>query len=266
MQSLVTSSGCGATFNFAPGTYNNFSVVPLDYDQFISTTPKGAILSGATTVNNFVYNAKLKLWVGNVKVTPVSNAEGICYPGVVGCIHPEDLFFNGTLYGRVNAYTSVVTKTWYLNYTSGNVYLYDNPTGHTVQISTNRFAVGGGNITSVVINGFVIEHYGSPANNGAVEGIDYYGVTLIPSFNWLVENNEIRYDHGAGVNLGDQMTVTGNYVHHNGQMGVGGTGNNITVTNNEIAFNNAVEYSWAWGRLEVRPSRRTVDHEQPLAR
>src|SRR6202011_1463672 len=45
VQSKVTSAGCGATFLFKAGVYNNFSVVPLDYDQFISTTPKGAILS-----------------------------------------------------------------------------------------------------------------------------------------------------------------------------------------------------------------------------
>lgn len=247
VQSMVTSAGCGATFMFSPGVYNNFSVVPLDYDQFISSTPKAAILSGATTVNNFVYNTKLKLWVGNLQITQVANPKGQCYPGISGCLHPEDLFFNGKLYTRVNAYASVVSGSWFVNYTNGNVYLADNPTGQTVQISTARFAIGAGNVTSVVINGFTIEYYASPTNNGAVEGIDYYQVTTIPSFNWIVENNEIRYNHAAGVNLGDQMTVTGNYLHHNGQLGVGGTGNNVTVTNNEIAFNNAVEYSWAWG-------------------
>jgi hypothetical protein len=246
VQSKVTSAGCGATFLFNPGTYNNFSVVPLDYDQFISTTPKAAILSGASTVNNFVFNKTLNVWVGNIKITPVSNPKGQCYTGFVGCVHPEDLFFNGTLYTRVNAASSVKSGLWYLNYTNGNVYLADDPTSQNIQISTTRFAIGGGNISSVVINGFTVEYYGSPANNGAIEGIDYTGVTNIPSFNWLVENNEIRYNHGAGVNVGDQMLVSGNYLHHNGQMGVGGTGNNVTVTNNEISFNNTVGYSWAW--------------------
>ncbi len=246
VQSKVTGSGCGATFLFGPGTYNNFSVVPLDYDQFISTTPKAAILSGASTVDNFVLNKTLNLWVGNIKITPVNSPKGQCYTGFVGCVHPEDLFFNGTLYTRVNAASSVKSGSWYLNYTNGNVYLADNPTSQNIQISTTRFAIGGGNITSVVINGFTVEYYGSPANNGAIEGIDYSGTTNIPSFNWLVENNEIRYNHGAGVNVGDQMVVSGNYFHHNGQMGVGGTGNNVTVTNNEISFNNTVGYSWAW--------------------
>ena len=246
VQSKVTSAGCGATFLFKAGVYNNFSVVPLDYDQFISTTPKGAILSGATVVNNFVFNRSTNLWVGKIQITPVSNPKGVCYPGVVGCVHPEDLFFNGVLYKRVNTYASVVSGSWYLNYTNGNVYLADNPTSQTVQVSTTRFAIGGGNITSVVVNGFIVEHYGNPANNGAIEGIDYYHLTSIPSYNWLIENNEIRYNHGAGISIGDQMTVAGNYLHHNGQLGVGGTGNNVTVTNNQIAFNNAVGYSFAW--------------------
>jgi hypothetical protein len=246
VQSKVNSAGCGSTFMFSPGVYNNFSVVPLDYDQFISSTPKAAILSGATTVNNFVFNTSLKLWVGKIQITPVSAPKGQCYPGIVGCVHPEDLFFNGVLYARVNTISSVVSKSWYLNYTNGNVYVADNPTGQTIQISTTRFAIGGGNITSVVVNGFIIEKYGSPANNGAIEGIDYSQLTSIPSYSWLIENNEIRYNHATGVVIGSRMTVTGNYLHHNGQLGAGGTGNNVTVTNNEIAFNNAVGYSYAW--------------------
>jgi hypothetical protein len=232
---------------FRSGVYNNLSVVPLDYDRFISSSPKGATLSGANVVNNFVFRTTISLWVGNIQITPVRNPKGSCNPQHAGCVHPEDLFFDGVLYKRVNAYTSVVSGTWYLNYTNGNVYLADDPTGHTIEISTTRFAIGGGNITSVVVNGFIIEKYGSPANNGAIEGIDYYQITRAPTFNWLIENNEIRYNHGAGVWLGDQMTVTRNYLHHNGQFGVAGTGNNVTVTNNEIAFNNAVEYLYAWG-------------------
>jgi hypothetical protein len=247
VQSLVDGAGCGSTFMFGAGVYNNFSVVPLDYDQFISTTPRAAILSGATLANNFVFNKTINLWVGKIHITPVSNPQGLCNPGVTGCVHPEDLFFNGILYTRVNGYASVGSGKWYLNYANGNVYLADNPTGQTVQISTTRFAIGGGNITSVVVNGFVIEYYGSPANNGAIEGVDYYHVTSIPAYNWLIENNEVRYNHGAGIWLGDQMTVTGNYLHHNGEYGVAGTGNNVTVTNNEIAFNNAVGYLYAWG-------------------
>lgn len=247
VQTLVTNAGCGATFLFSPGVYSNFSVVPLDYDQFISTTPKAAILSGATAVTNWKFNSTLQLWVGKITITPVTSVKGQCYPGVVGCLHPEDLFFNGKLYTRVNSASAVITGTWFINYTYGNVYLYDNPTGQNVIVSTTRFAIGGGNITSVVVNGFTIEYYGSPTNNGAIEGIDYYHTTSIPSFNWLIENNEIRYNHGTGVNLGDQMTVSNNYLHHNGQLGIGGTGDNITVTGNEIAFNNTVEYSWAWG-------------------
>jgi hypothetical protein len=247
VQSLVNSAGCGSTFMFSPGVYSNFSVVPLDYDQFISSTPKAAILSGATVVSNFVFNKTINLWVGKIQLTPVSNPMGQCNPGYAGCVHPEDLFFDGTLYRRVNTYTSVVSGSWFLNYTYGNVYLADNPTGHTIEISTTRFAIGGGNITSVVVNGFTIEKYGSPANNGAIEGIDYYHLTSIPSYNWLIENNEIRYNHGAGIWLGNQMTVNQNFLHHNGEYGVAGTGNNVTVTNNEIAFNNTVNYLYSWG-------------------
>jgi hypothetical protein len=246
VQAAINSNPPGTQFVFNPGVYHNLSVVPKDYDQFVSSTLKGATLSGATVVNNFTFHKLANLWIGNIKITPTTNV-GQCDSQHAGCLHPEDLFFDGVLYRRVNYQSLVVAGTWYLNYTSGNVYLADNPTGHTIEISTTHFAIGAGNITSVVINGFIIEKYASPTDNGAVEGKDYFRATTIPSFNWLVENNEIRYNHGAGIWIGDQMTVTGNFTHHNGEYGIAGTGNKVSVTNNEISFNNQVGYLYAWG-------------------
>ena len=246
VQGAINSNPPGTQFNFNPGVYHNLSLVPKDYDQFISSTPKGATLSGATVVNNFTFHKLANLWVGNIKITPTTSI-GQCDSQHAGCLHPEDLFFDGVLYRRVNYQSLVVAGTWYLNYTSGNVYLADNPTGHTIEISTTHFAIGAGNITSVVINGFIIEKYASPTDNGAIEGKDYFGATAIPTFNWLVENNEIRYNHGAGIWAGDQMTISGNFTHHNGEYGIAGTGNNVSVTNNEISFNNQVGYLYAWG-------------------
>lgn len=247
VQAAVNNNPAGTQFIFNPGVYHNLSVVPKDYDQFISSTPLGATLSGASVVNNFTFKPTPQLWVGHITITPVSTTTGQCQTQDAGCLHPEDLFFDGVLYRRVNSQSLVVSGTWYYNYTYGNVYLLDNPTGHKIEISNTRFAIGAGNITSVVINGFVIEKYGVPTNNGAIEGKDYFGNTPAPAFNWLVENNEVRYNHGAGIWIGDQMTITGNFSHHNGEYGIAGTGNNVIVTNNEISFNNTVGYLFAWG-------------------
>jgi Right handed beta helix region len=246
VQAAVNSNPSGTQFIFNPGVYPNLSVVPKDYDQFISSTPLGATLSGATVVNNFTFHKTANLWIGSVTITPTVSV-GQCDSEHAGCLHSEDLFFDGVLYRRVNYQADVVSGTWFLNYTTGKVYLFDNPTGHTIEISTTHFAIGAGDITSVVINGFVIEKYASPTDNGAIEGKDYYGVTTIPAFNWLVENNEVRYNHGAGIWIGDQMTVSGNFAHNNGEYGIAGTGNNVTVTNNQISFNNTVGYLFAWG-------------------
>jgi hypothetical protein len=246
VQALVNSNPSGTQFIFKSGVYHNLSIVPKDYDQFVSATAKGATLSGATVVDNFTFHKLSNLWVGNIKVTPTTNI-GQCDSQHAGCLHPEDLFFDGLLYRRVNYQSLVAAGTWYLNYTTGNVYLADNPTGHTIEISTTHFAFAAGNITSVIINGFIIEKYATPTDNGAIEGKDYYGLTTIPAFNWLVENNEVRYNHGAGIWIGDQMTVSGNFVHDNGEYGISGTGNMVTVTNNEISYNNRVGYLFAWG-------------------
>src|SRR5579863_888749 len=175
VQTAVNNNPSGTQFIFNPGVYPNFSVVPKDYDQFVSSTPLGATLSGASTVSNFTYHTTAKLWIGNIKITQIPTPVGQCQTQDAGCLHPEDLFFDGVLYRRVNMQSSVVSGTWYFNYSTGNVYLYDNPTGHTIEISTTHFAIGAGNITSVVINGFVVEKYAAPTNNGAIEGKDFTG-------------------------------------------------------------------------------------------
>jgi hypothetical protein len=42
------------------------------------------------------------------------------------------------------------------------------------------------------------------------------------------------------------MYIHNNYAHNNGQLGMGGMGSNITVQNNEIAYNNYSGYSYYW--------------------
>jgi parallel beta-helix repeat protein len=91
----------------------------------------------------------------------------------------------------------------------------------------------------VVIRGLVVEHYNNPLQSGAISAAN-------GGRDWVVEDSEIRYNHGIGLKAGSGWKVLDNYVHHNGQLGLGGSGSNILVQGNEIAFNNY--------KKEVRPS------------
>src|SRR6266545_4251053 len=91
-----------------------------------------------------------------------------------------------------------------------------------------------------------------PQNNDQFIGA--YGAVLdgqnttehaFASTGWIVKNNELAYNWGAGLDLGNQMQVIGNYIHHNSQIGIdtnGAAANNgtmgVVVDSNEIAYNN----------------------------
>lgn len=114
----------------------------------------------------------------------------------------------------------------------------------------------------------MIEHYANPAQTGA---IGYFR----PGLNWLVENNEVRWNNGAGVKVrGDAAIIRDNLIHHNGQVGIsigdgnrvgggyadlvgnleeagfygGYAGAGISIENNDIAFNRLpeVDFSRNW--------------------
>lgn len=105
-----------------------------------------------------------------------------------------------------------------------------------------------GAASGVVVRNLRITHYAAPPQDSPVHGDDGHG--------WAVENNEISYNGGAGLDIGDHMRVTGNRIHHNLQIGVdmNGFGHHpgagIRVEGNEIADNNytgAYDPGWEAG-------------------
>jgi Right handed beta helix region len=102
-----------------------------------------------------------------------------------------------------------------------------------------------GTASAVVIQNLEITHYAAPAQNSPVRGTKGRG--------WIVRNNEISYNGGAGLDVGDHMHAIGNNIHHNLQIGVDmngfghhpGTG--ILIEANEIAYNNYTDaYDPGW--------------------
>ncbi len=84
------------------------------------------------------------------------------------------------------------------------------------------------NINNVTVKNFVIDGY-KP---------DIYNASLNGGPNWKILNNEVRYSATWGVGAYSGAIIDGNYIHHNHKAGLGPNGANVTVTNNEVAFNN----------------------------
>ena len=94
--------------------------------------------------------------------------------------------------------------------------------------------------TNVTVQNLVIEKYDPPIQNGAIQG----------GQGWTIQDNEVRLNYAVGITGRDGSKLIGNYVHDNGQMGLGGSGNNILVQGNEIAKNgywSGIDVNWEGG-------------------
>jgi parallel beta-helix repeat protein len=114
----------------------------------------------------------------------------------------------------------------------------DNPAGKKIETSTTPVAFTPEAVDNVVIDGFVIEKYAPRGQKAPI----YAGY----GSGWRIENNEIRFNHATGLRFGSNSIVRNNYIHHNGQMGLGGGGVDALIENNEISYNTIRGYNVQW--------------------
>jgi hypothetical protein len=110
-----------------------------------------------------------------------------------------------------------------------------------------RFAFHG-KADDVLICGLVIENYIPGVQMGAIKAGDH-----VPENNtngWIVTNTVIRHNDGAAIRTGHNMTISGNLISHNSQIGIAGSGDNLVIEDNEISFHNTNQkhdYNWEAG-------------------
>jgi parallel beta helix pectate lyase-like protein len=244
IQVAVDLNPPGTTFIVSTGTYRLQSVKPKDGDTFVGMP--GAVLSGAQVLTQF--SREGALWVASNQ-TQQGQLNGYCDAQHARCMYPEDLYFDNNPLVHVGDISLVGPGTWFFDYPNHKIYFADDPTGHDVETSVARSAFWGP-ANAVTIEGLTIEKYAIPAQFGAIG--DQY-----PGPNWLVMDNEVRWNHGAGIYLSDGSQALNNRVHHNGQKGIGGSGQNLVIQGNEIAFNNWAGFDAGWEgprwTLENRP-------------
>jgi hypothetical protein len=235
IQTAVNNNPAGTTFLLSAGVYRQQSIVPKTGDSFIGSA--GADLNGAAVVTGFTQSGKL--WTAHLAVLAPTSLPGKCQSSSPMCNYPEDLYFDGILFSRVASSANVAANKWFLNYATGTVYLANNPTGHTIEVTTTPVAFTG-YASNVTIHGLIIEKYGNLAQSGAIT------ISSNAGADWLIESNEIRYNHGAGISAALGAEILYNYIHHNGQIGISTSGDNLLIQGNEIAYNNTDGYNYNW--------------------
>ena len=233
LQRVVERHPPGTTFVFEKGTYRLQMIHPKDGDTFVSSG--GTVLSGARELTKFTREGNL--WVASGQ-DQQGQINGDCDKQHPRCMHPEDLFFDDHPLRHVADRSAVGPGTWFLDYRSHKIYFSDDPAGHKVEASVARsaFASPARNVT---IRGLIIEKYAVPAQFGAIG--DQY-----PGPNWMVADNEVRWNHGTGIHVESGSQALNNHVHHNGQKGIGANGQNVLVEGNEISFNNWAGFDIGW--------------------
>ncbi len=229
IQTVVNSNPAGTTFVITPGIYRMQSVTPKAGDTFEGQP--GAVLNGARHLTSFTQSGIY--WVAGGQ-TQHGTANGQCLPAYSGCQYPEDLFFNSVPLQRVTTLAQLAAGKWYFDYSTANVYFVDNPAGKTVEIGVTTHAFSG-SATNVTIKGLTIEKYASPAQDGAISG-----------GGWTIESNQILLNHGGGIRLASNQIIKYNNISSNGQVGLTGSGSNILVQDNQIAYNNTLGFDFGW--------------------
>ncbi|MGE3936651.1 MAG: right-handed parallel beta-helix repeat-containing protein [Rhodospirillaceae bacterium] len=234
----VAAAPAGTAFVFAPGVHRLAApIVPKDGDSFAGRP--GAVLSGAAPLSGFVREGAF--WV-LARAFAETGGHGACRraadgTGRIACRFAEELFVDGAPAPRAESAEDVDAAGWHLDAGRGRLVLGFDPAGRTVELAAAPAAFAGP-ARGVAIRGLVVERFANPAQRGAIQGME--------SESWTVEGNVVRFNHGLGIRVGPRMRVTGNRVHDNGQLGIGGNGNDVVVEGNAIVGNNRLGFDPEW--------------------
>src|SRR5262245_59766190 len=164
VSAIVNAASAGATFYFEPGVYRDVSLWPKDGQTFIGA--QGAVLNGSDVLTDWTQSGNLWVIGGQTQKGPVfTGAEFVAGTERPG--YPETVFLDNTPLKPVDALSKVVPGTFYFDYAADQIYIADNPTGHTVEAGklTDAFH---GSATNVTVQNLVVEKYDPMIQSGAI--------------------------------------------------------------------------------------------------
>jgi hypothetical protein len=228
--SVVSASPAGTTFFIYPGTYRlTRSILPKNGDSFIGQTACAppatacpAVISGSRVIGPLASFDGRNYKVANQNQQGERGLTAYCDSGWERCTYPEDLFFDGVPYQHLSSSTlpAIGPGQWWFDYTNHIIYLHDNPSGHTVETSVLQNGFGG-IANNVTIQYLTVKEFADMYPDGTI-GVYQGPNPQTQGANWTVQDCEILLNHGFGVRVGYGIHILHNYIHDNGQTGVGG--------------------------------------------
>jgi hypothetical protein len=231
IQAAIDGNPSGTTFCLGAGIHRLSKALAPKAGQRLIGEP-GAVLNGAISVTSFSWTGSAWMARGIVPTAPSTN--GVCMPGYSGCKYSEAVFYDSRPLWRVMSLSELGPGKFYEDYQAGTLYVADDPAGHQVEVARAKGAINSW-ASGVTVRDLVVEKFANDAQRGAV----------IAGSDWTVERNEVRLNHGVGIqaDAAQRAKVLGNHVHHNGQLGVGGWRTvDAVYDGNELAFNNTAGF------------------------
>lgn len=223
---VINAHPAGTAFTIQSGLHRD-SISPRNGD--IYTGQDGAIFSGAILLSSAAGSNPWH-YINQHQQLPYDTAGGAAYQsGHDASGHPENVYYDNNMLEMVSALGDGGTGKAFFDYPNATIYIWDNPSGHTVECSVLQTAVAAANVGATYTN-IVFEKYASLTQGAAV---------TLGGGN-VMTNCEVRLCHYAGVETGPGAQFIGGYVHHNGVFGFVGSGSNALIQGVEIAFNNMV--------------------------
>jgi hypothetical protein len=197
------------------------------------------------------------VWVSEQAVPRLTtNVNTVCLPNTSNaCQHAEQVFVDGEALSWVPGNPS----SGQFGLTAGRqVLLADDPTGHTVEVTTRQQWVDV-QADNVTIKGFTMREVGSAANVSA--GISNHGHN-----GFTIQDSVLSDAAGTIVSLdgGSNGQVLRNDISRAGQLGIGAwEAERSVVKGNKIHDNAIGQYDWTWAAGGLKFSATTdttVDH------
>jgi hypothetical protein len=246
IQGAVDLAGDGAAFCLKNGIHRGQAVRPRSKQRFYGEGQ--TVLNGSQLLTGF--RREGQYWMTNSRLQPRAR-HGECLPRAPLCNQPEALFIDDRALNKVSSKDALASNTFYIDYTGGEIYLVDDPTDRTVEVTVAPFAFESA-AADVLISNVTVEKYASAAQKGAIHARE--------GARWTVDNCEVRLNSGAGISVGTGSRVRNCDVHDNGQIGIEGNGSDIRIEDSHIWSNNIYGFDATWqaGGIKIAQSDRVT--------
>ena len=232
IQTAVDFAGDGAVFCLKSGVHRAQAVRPRSKQRFYGEGQ--TVLNGSWLLTGFRREEGYWAVSSQLQRRP---KHGECLPSAPICNQPEALFIDDRPLTRVASKGALASDKFYIDYAGGKIYLVDDPTNRKIEVTVALFAFESA-APDVSISNITVEKFASAAQKGAIHSRE--------GARWTIENCEVRLNSGAGISVGTGSRVRNCDVHHNGQIGIEGNGNDIHIEGNRIWSNNIYGFDPGW--------------------